>query len=154
MLKLYFKKGDLLKNMNTKDVFVHACNSKGSWGAGIALQFKMQFPEAYKQYNSYCFQKDTQVGDAFIAHERGYKIGCLLTSSGYGKFTDPPKKIIVNTYYAVKDLLDQIEGEDIYIHSNVFNSGLFNVHWNFTQKVLEKIGFETERNIYWTVWDL
>ena len=154
MIKFEFRKGDMLRHMNTKDVFVHACNCKGVWGRGIAKQFKQDFPEAFQQYKSFCSYPDTQPGDAFIVEERGFKIGCLLTSRGYGQYTDDPKKIIVNTHRAVKDLLDQIKTPEVHIQSNVFNSGLFGVPWKHTQKVLERIGLTTQRDIYWTVWDL
>ena len=144
----------MLKNRNTEDIFVHACNSKGVWGSGIAKQFKNQFKQAYIQYHSFCMNPDTRPGDACIVEENDYKIGCLITSNGYGKYTDEPKKIIVNTHRAVKDLLDLIETPEVHIQSNVFNSGLFGVPWKHTQKVLERIGLTTQRDIYWTVWDL
>ncbi|KAM5436311.1 ADP-ribose 1''-phosphate phosphatase [Microsporum ferrugineum] len=33
---------------------IHACNCQGSWGKGIALEFKNKYPAAYKIYRSYC----------------------------------------------------------------------------------------------------
>lgn len=154
MIKFEFRKGDMLKNMNTEDIFVHACNCKGVWGRGIAKQFKSEFSDAFEQYRNFCMMPDTRPGDACIVEERGYQIGCLITSNGYGKLTDDPKKIIVNTHRAVIDLLDQIKTSEVRIQSNVFNSGLFGVPWKHTQKVLERIGLTTQRDIYWTVWDL
>jgi ADP-ribose 1''-phosphate phosphatase len=154
MIKLTFSKGDMLQKMDRKYIYVHACNSKGVWGRGIALQFKKKFPVAYLKYRDFCLNKNTKVGDSVIVEENGFKIGCLLTSVGYGEYTSSPKEIIVNTYYSIIDLIDQIEEDSIYIQSNVFNSGLFNVPWKHTQKVIEKIGLKTNKEIYWNVWDL
>ncbi|KAJ5226451.1 ADP-ribose 1''-phosphate phosphatase [Penicillium chermesinum] len=33
---------------------IHACNSEGSWGAGIARAFKLKYPAAYKAYRNHC----------------------------------------------------------------------------------------------------
>ncbi|DAA74171.1 TPA_exp: hypothetical protein A8136_3669 [Trichophyton benhamiae CBS 112371] len=33
---------------------IHACNCQGSWGKGIALEFKNRYPAAYQIYRSYC----------------------------------------------------------------------------------------------------
>ncbi|KIK57502.1 hypothetical protein GYMLUDRAFT_751385 [Collybiopsis luxurians FD-317 M1] len=35
-------------------VLLHACNTLGSWGGGIALAFKEQFPEQYEVYREHC----------------------------------------------------------------------------------------------------
>ncbi|KAJ4484254.1 hypothetical protein C8J55DRAFT_510142 [Lentinula edodes] len=35
-------------------VLVHACNTVGSWGAGIALAFKDRYPEQYELYRQWC----------------------------------------------------------------------------------------------------
>ncbi|KAJ6121139.1 ADP-ribose 1''-phosphate phosphatase, partial [Penicillium sp. IBT 18751x] len=33
---------------------IHACNSQGSWGAGIAKVFKQKYPAAYRYYRNHC----------------------------------------------------------------------------------------------------
>ncbi|OKO97771.1 ADP-ribose 1''-phosphate phosphatase [Penicillium subrubescens] len=33
---------------------IHACNTEGSWGAGIAQAFKERYPAAYRIYQSHC----------------------------------------------------------------------------------------------------
>ncbi|KAJ5312003.1 hypothetical protein PENANT_c022G06098 [Penicillium antarcticum] len=35
---------------------IHACNCKGVWGAGIASEFRDQYPAAYEIYRSHCQQ--------------------------------------------------------------------------------------------------
>ncbi|KAF9074448.1 hypothetical protein BDP27DRAFT_1399631 [Rhodocollybia butyracea] len=35
-------------------VLIHACNTIGSWGAGIALAFKERFPEHFEVYRQWC----------------------------------------------------------------------------------------------------
>ncbi|KAF3397735.1 ADP-ribose 1''-phosphate phosphatase [Penicillium rolfsii] len=33
---------------------IHACNTEGSWGAGIAQAFRERYPAAYRFYQSHC----------------------------------------------------------------------------------------------------
>jgi len=119
----------------------------GSWGGGIALAFKQKFPSAYETYHKHClsYSDDPRrlMGTCLIirgASEK-YDIGCLFTSVGYGKHVDPPSMILDATRKAVKDLMEQNSGDHAKaIHSCQFNSGLFRVPWEDSQKVLEEEG--------------
>lgn len=35
-------------------ILIHACNTRGTWGAGIAAAFKFHYPAAFKVYNTHC----------------------------------------------------------------------------------------------------
>ena len=35
-------------------ILAHACNAQGSWGSGVALEFKKRFPDAYAYYHKTC----------------------------------------------------------------------------------------------------
>ena len=39
---------------------IHACNCQGSWGGGIALAFKKNYPEAFKVYAKHCRDHDAK----------------------------------------------------------------------------------------------
>lgn len=143
-------------------ILVHGCNAQGVWGSGIAVPFKQKFPRAWKQYNDYCLmmleddKKFGAVGTSFITnYENGYNVGCLITSFSYGHDKDSPEKIALQTILA----LDNFYKEYVYeghvnttIYSNKFNSGLFNVPWEKTEKALEY--FVKRYNLNWVVCDI
>jgi ADP-ribose 1''-phosphate phosphatase len=131
---------------------VHSCNARGIWGTGIAVEFKNRFPESYAFYHEFCEQeKEKLVGVSILCpEENGYVIGCLITSDGYGKFKDTPEDILKHTRLALPCVL----AENRPIHSNRFNSGLFNVLWDDTERVLLKAMDDAGYKSPWTVWQI
>ena len=165
MFSIEYRKGDMLDNMNTEDIFVHACNGQHVWGRGIAQQLRDRFPAAYAEYQEH----ELKIGSGFIVwtnsfdrlqsfpiHLKGYKIGCLITSKGYGKYTDPPHEIAANTYLAVTDLIQNTLGgrPGGIFHSPKINSGLFNTPWQLTKTEIKRACEESGKNIKWIVWEL
>lgn len=142
-------------------MLVHGCNAQGVWGAGIAAKFKSRFPSAFESYNAYCKDMMTDspgkgaAGKALISFgENGYFVGCLVTSVNYGERKDPPSKIIAQTYLALDDFFNEyfrlgFTGKPIY--SNKFNSGMFNVPWEETEKALRY--FVELYDVDWVVCD-
>jgi O-acetyl-ADP-ribose deacetylase (regulator of RNase III) len=59
-----YQQGDLLSAK--VDALVNAVNTVGVMGKGIALSFKKQFPDNYRQYAAACAQNKVQVGEIFI----------------------------------------------------------------------------------------
>jgi ADP-ribose 1''-phosphate phosphatase len=89
-------------------ILVHACNTKGSWGAGIALEFKNRFPDAYQQYRAHCLEhKDLLVGTCLVIPGGDWSIACLFTSKAYGRAKDKPPQILEATKAALQDLVAQ-----------------------------------------------
>lgn len=130
-------------------VLVHAVNGQGVWGSGIAVDFKRLFPESFRWYQYWCKDPMPYMGRpnaTIYLVENGYRVGCLLTSIGYGDDKDPPAMILRRTKAAVSDILSLTDSP---ICSNKFNSGLFGVPWEDTEKVLESVIGERE----WTVYD-
>lgn len=147
-------------------VLIHACNSEGHWGKGIAAAFKQRYPEAFKVYAHHC-RASKQIdlpSTALLIHPQiqsknkieasaRHFVGCLFTSRSKGRSKDPPKKILENTAPAMRHLLAQInqfnsdcgdgreEGqtraEQLWMCR--INSGLFKVPWESTKAVLEEI---------------
>lgn len=131
-------------------LLVHACNTEGFWGAGIAKEFKKRFPESFLLYKEFC-EAGIKTGEFEVSsEENGYNVGCLFTSSIDSRSPDSPDEIIVNTVLAVDDLLNWTDKEFI-IYSNKFNSGLFNVPWDRTEAVLKVLTKKYDVN--WTVCD-
>lgn len=142
-------------------ILVHACNGQGVWGSGIAKSFKDKFPLSFISYRDFClnsFNVDYDlgaIGKAYLCKmERDKYVGCLITSLDYAEHKDNPNQIIAQTYLALHDFCEQFKDRGFQytpVFSNKFNSGLFNVPWEETEKVLR---YFTERySINWIVCD-
>ena len=148
-LQLSYHKGDMFADAPQGCVLVHACNTQGHWGAGIAKAFKQKYPQAYIDHHNFCVKdhgksNPVPTGTAqLLAPRDGDKqhwIGCVFTSAKYGKVKDKPDEIIVNTARAMQMLL-QLVGmvtENITtIRMCKINSGKFAVPWERTEEVLK-----------------
>jgi len=127
-------KGDLFHYLNKDDIFLHACNAQGNWGAGIARQFAFNFPKSYEAHK----KKSNRVGKGYILDNDGYRVGCLITSKYYGLRKDSPKQILINTYNSLLSLFSSIEDDSFVVQSPKINSGLFATPWDLTSKVIER----------------
>ena len=134
------------KKMNLFDapenaILAHACNCKGSWGAGIALEFQKRFPKAHKKYVKTCKESNGEMagGATLTTLENGYHIACLFTSNGFGDQLDSKELILDNTAKSVRLLLELSSHKKLPIYSNKFNSGLFKVPWAQTSAILESL---------------
>lgn len=150
----------IYKKMNLFDapkgsVLVHACNAQGVWGSGIAKQFKEKFPESFEIYKDHCMYHDepTMFPGLILPEENGYRVGCLITSNNYAARVSEPHVILKHTengleLFAEKwlDLLKRFP-----IYSNKFNSGLFKVPWQDTEKILKE--FVDKYDLIWSVCD-
>lgn len=156
-------KGDLFKHTSSSpdkwNILLHACNCKGSWGAGVAYGFKEHYPSAYKTHHRYCKSMTKSIdllGTSQIIpsnpNDLGHQtvgkvlVACLFNSDGFGADKMPPKDIVYYTDHAMKDLiekldhfqqLDQKDGR-IIINMPKINAGLFGVPWNMTEEILSK----------------
>ncbi|KIM43267.1 hypothetical protein M413DRAFT_444082 [Hebeloma cylindrosporum] len=119
-LKLSYITGDLFA-APANSILVHACNTKGSWGAGIALAFKEKYP-------SHCLLIPGDTHD----------IACLFTSIAYGRRKDSPSEILSATRTSVQDLIRQNVGQKP-LHACRFNSGKFAVPWVDTEAILKEL---------------
>ncbi|KAF2083467.1 hypothetical protein K490DRAFT_51567 [Saccharata proteae CBS 121410] len=146
-------------------VLIHACNSLGEWGAGIASAFQRRYPNAYKEHIKHCKGFEDGIAPTGTAQlippangdsPRHY-IGCLFTSVRFGNSRDAPGTILANTGPAMLDLLRQIrevkkDNPVAEIRICRINSGLFHVPWPSTEAVLNGIdleeGMETEMTMF------
>lgn len=149
---IIYKKGSLF-DAPKGSILVHAVNAKGVCGAGIAKEFKKRFPESFELYKEMCDEEGSRLTGIVIycPEEKGYFVYNLVTSNGYGKFKDSKKEILANTRSALQFLLESTSWP---IHSNKFNSGLFGVPWNDTEKILLDVMKEKGYTKEWTVWEL
>ena len=128
---------DNLFNAPKGSIIIHACNTKGVWGSGIAKEFAKRFPKAYEMYNIKCqVDGSSLLGKCVLIPAGDYVIGCLFTSKNYGQFVDKPAKILESTKLAVEDLIiKNVDKKPMHICK--INSGLFRVPWNDTKKILK-----------------
>lgn len=141
-----------------RSLLVHACNGQGVWGSGIAKEFKNRFSLAHRLYREFCEENDDSTGKSKICSDNGYWIGNLITSKGYGTMLETEDSILVNTTLAINDLLTKLNKNELSnlslnteIYSNKFNSGLFRVPWEKTEKILNV--FVDKYNINWIICD-
>ena len=134
-------KGNLF-NAPKGSILIHACNTRGVWGAGIAREFGRRFPMAYHTYKRYCAAHGPKlVGTCLLIPDKGYVIGCLFTSKSYGQYACAPSKILEYTKHAVDDLIRQ-NTLNLPMHTCKINSGLFEVPWPKTKEILKETGQE------------
>ncbi len=145
-------------------------NCRGVWGGGIAFFMKEKYPKSFELYNKHCksFSDDDLIGSAQLVDTtelknipgKPRKIINLFTSKAFGMYKDFPDEIVENTRSALDylwPLLQMAEpnSKEINIWSNKFNSGLFDVPWEDTEKVLlEALEIAEKKyklNINWTV---
>ena len=89
-------------------VLVHACNTVGSWGAGIALAFRDKYPAQFEYYKAHCKEQgESLLGTCLLIPGDQHDIACLFTSKAYGKRKDRPHEILAATKTAVEDLMRQ-----------------------------------------------
>lgn len=160
--------GDLFShkpyNSGSISIFVHSCNTQGSWGAGVATAFRTQFPSTYGVHQDYCSQYSSTelLGTSQIIasnpRDPGHNtigptfVVCLFTSD----FTTKPEDIIEYTDMAMRDFSIKLQimednldrkGDRIMINMPKINSGIFGVPWNKTEKVLAEYS-QYEYNVY------
>jgi len=134
---LTYKRGDLFKAAKPGAVLVHACNASGVWGAGIALQFKKKYPDAFNQYKSWC-DKDPEelVGSYLKLKDKEVTITCLFTSAGYGERKDTEELIVKQTTSSIKNFLHSLPYKTV-VNSPKINAGLFRIPWATTEKIIK-----------------
>jgi ADP-ribose 1''-phosphate phosphatase len=84
-LTLSYQNGDIF-DAPPNTLLIHACNTQGAWGGGIAIPFKSKYPKAYTIYNTFCTKehllksRPVPTGTALLippADRQGHWIGCL-----------------------------------------------------------------------------
>lgn len=139
-------KGDLFKLAPQGSVLLHACNTKGVWGAGIALEMAKKFPHALKRYREDCQTKGASLfGTGYIYESWPYSVGNLYTSKNYGSQKSRPSQILKATDTAIDDILNTYPYRTFWLPK--INAGLFAVDWRLTKKVLESKPYDVTFNV-------
>jgi ADP-ribose 1''-phosphate phosphatase len=150
--QLVYKRGNLF-DAPPDVILAHACNTRGAWGAGIALQFRDAYPRTFESYARACrLNGDDLLGRGYIIHESGERpVGVLFTSLGFGRGLSNKNLILTSTRTAVRELISHAKRTGLEIHSPKFNSGLFKVSWPETEaRILPEL--EAVPEVKWVVW--
>lgn len=161
-LTLTIHKGDLFA-APPGTLLLHACNTLGHWGAGIAAAFKARYPRAYALHSAYCKSHTVPTGSAHLiapVDPAGHWIGCLYTSARYGRRKDPVQSILSKSGEAMEQVLELVRrveeqgGEVGKVRMCRINSGLFGVEWERTREVLEGISVREGWREEVQVWEI
>jgi len=140
-------KGNLF-DADKGSLLVHACNTEGAWGAGIAATFNRLYPSYYKAYQAHCQLKgNALLGSCLILNGKWHRVGCLFTSTGFGKRALYQDEILDNTRKSLVDLFNQVSDTDV-VNMPKINSGLFRVPWDKTLAIVEE--FKDKEIRIWT----
>ena len=153
-LQLTYHKGDMFGAAPKNCLLIHACNTQGHWGAGIAKAFKTHYPKAYTAHNKFCAKQHSKTNPvptgtaqllAPVDGDPQHWIGCVFTSAKYGKAKDKPDAIVRNTVASTEMLLELVKmagggGDGVgEIRMCKINSGKFGVPWERTEEALQGI---------------
>lgn len=131
-----YNKGSLFK-APVGTILAHACNCKGVWGSGIAVEFKKRFPDVFQEYADDCGRFGDQLaGHAKVYRAKDYDVACLFTSRGFGEQRDDAFKILEYTQTAVDELIVYAKVVGREIDMPKINSGRFAVPWEKTAELL------------------
>jgi ADP-ribose 1''-phosphate phosphatase len=167
-LQLTYHIGDIFEAPENC-LLIHACNTQGHWGAGIAKAFHQKYPKAYAAHNKFCAKDHNKTNPVptgtaqLLAPVDGtpqHWIGCLFTSAKYGKAKDKPDQIIRHTAGSMKILLELVrladqDGEGLVTQIRIckINSGMFGVPWERTEDALRKIVLQEGWRATIEVWE-
>jgi ADP-ribose 1''-phosphate phosphatase len=155
-LRITDRTGDLFA-APANTLLIHACNTVGSWGGGIALAFRNLYPAEFRVYRAHCARSTPNqlVGTALLIRPqqqqqssggggRGHYIGCLFTSRRFGAARDPPERILRATVPAMRHLMRLVAEEEARTGGRIgevrmcrINAGLFAVPWESSKRALE-----------------
>ncbi|KAH7088714.1 hypothetical protein FB567DRAFT_316729 [Paraphoma chrysanthemicola] len=157
-LQITHHKGDMFKDAPINCLLIHACNTQGHWGAGIAKLFRSKYPKAYAAHHAYCAKEHSPTTNpvpcgtsqllAPVDATHKHWIGCVFTSARYGKKKDKPAEILKSTKTAMEMVLELVKCVDeseeeadkvSTIRMCRINSGMFGVPWVDTEEVLTGI---------------
>ncbi|MDN4028666.1 macro domain-containing protein [Chryseobacterium gambrini] len=130
----YVKEGNIFA-LNGVFNFAHGCNCAGAMGKGIALQFKIKFPQMYIEYKKLCKENSFSLGNIFIYKYENGVIFNLATQTTWRTKAD-----ISAIEIALEKMLS-------YSHLNNINrislpkigAGLGGLNWNDVKRTIEKV---------------
>ncbi len=84
-MTIKYRDGDLF--FTEDKCIVHGCNAVGVMGSGVAKIVKAKYPQAFRDYEDYCFNTalNKRLGTNVVSYSNGKIIVNAITQSGFGK---------------------------------------------------------------------
>ena len=123
-------------------IIVHGCNCQGVMGAGIALQVKERFPEAYKVYRDMHEGSGLVLGEVTVAEIDQTKfIVNANTQNSTGNGRQVSYDAIATCFETVVLLADYIRdtrGENLAVMFPMIGAGLGGGNWEIISTIIDK----------------
>lgn len=133
-MTIEYQKGDLF--LTSDRCFVHGCNSRGVMGSGVAKIVKEKYPQAFQDYEDFCFDTalDSRLGKIVVSYSNGKIIVNAITQAKYGR--DGAKYV---SYDAIHDCFTAIR-EDTRIPERIsipkIGAGLGGGDWTVIASII------------------
>ena len=140
----YIKTGDIFQ-LSEVNCFAHGCNCGGALGKGIALQFKLKFPQMYSEYRNLCLQGKFLPGDVYTYQEGAVTVFNLGTQKDWRT-----KATIEYIEKALREMLRIAESLNIQsIALPAIGSGLGGLNWEDVKSVINEVSSHNPKiNLY------
>ena len=133
----YIEKGDIFSLEGVRN-FAHGCNCAGAMGKGIALQFRVKYPEMYKQYVKLCKSRQFIPGGVFDYCEDGTHIYNLGTQRSWRTKAEP--RYIRMSLRKMLELASESQVTSIAMPA--IGAGLGGLTWDSVKGIIEEIASE------------
>lgn len=97
-MKLNYIYGDIFEQANAviPTAIVNMVNCKGISGKGLALQFKINEPHNYKEYNEFCRKNLLKPGNLFITETSNKPYRFIINAATKNDWKNPSNMIWIN----------------------------------------------------------
>lgn len=136
----YIKTGDVFQ-LSEVNCFAHGCNCGGAMGKGIALQFKLRFPQMYSEYRDLCKQGMFLPGDVYTYQEGAVTVFNLGTQKDWRT-----KATIENIEISLREMLSIAKSLNIHsIALPAIGAGLGGLNWVDVKSVINKVSSKSPK---------
>ncbi|MGP0020083.1 MAG: macro domain-containing protein [Candidatus Sulfotelmatobacter sp.] len=132
---IYKAEGDLLGT--DAEALVNTVNTVGVMGKGIALQFKMAFPDNYAAYEAACKRDEVQLGKMFVFHRNVGNPRVIVNFPTKGHWRGKSK--IEDIESGLRALIDLVKKENIHsIAVPPLGCGNGGLDWDQVRPLIER----------------
>lgn len=128
----------------------HSCNIEGIWGSGVAAQLKVVSPLAFERYKNSCDRDypGLLLGSFSASYfDDLFNIANLFVSSIDSRSPDLPEEILMNTTTSLYAFFKYIQFHNTDVYIPKLNSGVFNVPWEKTEKIVRTLSDRYNINV-------
>ena len=111
---------------------VNAVNCVGVMGAGLAKQFRLKYPDNFKEYYDACVEDEFTTGRVLVTHNPDRDFEYIINFPTKDHFKDDSKmEYIIEGLKAMKEELNRLNIESVAIPA--LGCGLGKLEWNFVK---------------------